>query len=58
MKRQEHNKCIEENKLIETGDVDTALASELFCLAEHREQFWKEINKEQPYPSLYIEELV
>lgn len=55
MKRKEFEHCIKENELIETGDKDKGLASEILILAEHREQFWKEVKLEEKYPSLYIE---
>ncbi len=54
-KRKEFELCIKENELIETGDKDTALASELLKLAEHRLSFWSEIKLEDRYPSLYFE---
>ena len=55
MKRKEIESCIADNKLIETGDKDKALASELFKLAEHRQQFWSEVKLEEKYPSLFVE---
>ena len=55
MKRREFEQCIKGNELIETGDKDVALASELFKLAVHRQNFWEEIKLEEKYPSLYLE---
>jgi len=55
MKRKEFDACIQKNELIETGDKDTALAQELLKLTIHRQQFWKEVNLENKYPSLYLE---
>ena len=55
MKRKEFLDCTENKKLIETGEKETILAFELLKLAEHREEFWKEVKLEEKYPSLYIE---
>ncbi|MCK4670401.1 MAG: hypothetical protein KAT43_04305 [Nanoarchaeota archaeon] len=55
MKRKYFDHCIKENELIETGIIDKSMAKELLALAEHKEQFWKEINKADKYPSMYIE---
>src|SRR3989344_8828160 len=55
MKRKEFDACIQKNELIETGDKDTALAQELLKLTIHRQQFWKEANLENKYPTLYLE---
>ena len=55
MKRKEFEHCINENELLETGDKDLALASELLKLGEHKQMFWNEAKLEEKYPSLYIE---
>ena len=55
MKRKEFDYCIEKNELIQTWDKDKALATELLKLAEHRHNFWKEVELEDKYPSLYVE---
>lgn len=55
MKREEFDHCLKENELIETGIKDQAMARELLAMAEHREQFWKEVDKADKYPSLYLE---
>jgi len=47
--------CIEKGTLIQTGEKDTNKAEELLKLAEHKQNFWKEANLEEKYPSLYIE---
>lgn len=55
MKRKDFDLCLEKNELIETGVKDKAMAQELLSMAEHREQFWKEVNKAEKYPSMYLE---
>ncbi|MCK4588830.1 MAG: hypothetical protein KAT77_00170 [Nanoarchaeota archaeon] len=55
MKRKDFDHCIKENELIEIGLKDKGMAKELLELAEHKEQFWKEVDKSSKYPSLYIE---
>ncbi|MEK6960388.1 MAG: hypothetical protein AABX47_04395 [Nanoarchaeota archaeon] len=55
MKRKPFDHCIKENELLETGDIDKALASELLVLADHRQKFWEQIRLDDEYPSLYLE---
>jgi len=55
MKRKSFNKCTAENELMHIEDSDFPLAAELLKLAEHRQKFWKEIEREETYPSLYLE---
>ena len=48
--------CIEQGKLIETGDKDVNRTREIIKLAEHKLQFWRECKeKAEQYPSLFIE---
>ncbi len=48
--------CIEEGKLIETGDYDYNRAKEIIKSAKHKLEFWEECKeKAERYPSLFIE---
>jgi len=48
--------CINQGKLIETGDRDLHKAREIFNSANHKLKFWKEVEKKsKPYPSVFIE---
>ena len=53
-KHKEFDECIQQNTLAQTGK-DESKARDLLALAEHREQFWKEANLAEKYPSLYLE---
>ena|SRR3989344_2366743 len=56
MKRKEFEQCIKEDKLFESGIIDSSMAKELLILAEHREKFWDSVNeKAKLFPSLFIE---
>lgn len=48
--------CIEENKLIETGDKDINKAKEIVKLTEHKLSFWKDVkDHSRKYSSIFIE---
>ncbi len=54
--RKDFSECVNNNKLIETGDKDISMAKELLKLAEHRLEFWDTVkDKAKKYPSLFIE---
>jgi len=54
-KHKEFDECLYQKTLVETGIKDKMKARQLLALAEHREQFWKEANLAEKYPSLYLE---
>ncbi|MFA5887210.1 MAG: hypothetical protein WC852_00680 [Candidatus Nanoarchaeia archaeon] len=54
-KHKEFNECLYQKTLVETGIKDKMKARQLLALAEHREQFWKEADLAEKYPSLYLE---
>jgi len=54
--RKDFDECVNNNKLIETGDKDISMVKELLRLAEHRLEFWGIVkDKSNKYPSLFIE---
>jgi len=56
VRRETFRECIDKGHLLETRDQDTFLAEELLKLAEHREQFWKNVLPHaEEYPTLFIE---
>lgn len=54
--RKDFAECVNNNKLIKTGDKDISMAKELLKMGEHRLEFWDTIkDKAKKYPSLFIE---
>ena len=55
-KRKEIEDCIKQNNLFQTAINDKNLAKEVFAMAEHRQEFWKNSSKNsKEYPSIFIE---